>query len=170
MAWNITDDDEISFPVFYHKTKMREPKFQLKMLFPTAKIFRDVVKKQTIVERRTIKQCINYGNLVRFISQVDRPWKIYASKMRMSDTYQIKFYNPKHIYTHTFHQKQINSKLIFNYYEYEIRMNPTWPLQAFLYKIVNNWNCHVSIYAIGRAKRKGLEKINDKAVDQYAKL
>ncbi|XP_074383321.1 uncharacterized protein LOC141724920 [Apium graveolens] len=49
-------------------------------------------------------------------------------------------------------------------------MNPTWPLQDFLKKVVNDWGCHVSIYAIARAKRKALQKINGKHVEQYSRV
>ncbi|XP_074362844.1 uncharacterized protein LOC141703148 [Apium graveolens] len=49
-------------------------------------------------------------------------------------------------------------------------MNPTWPLASFLQKVVNDWNFHVSIFAIGRAKKKALEKINGNHIDQYGKL
>ncbi|XP_074337085.1 uncharacterized protein LOC141674263 [Apium graveolens] len=40
-------------------------------------------------------------------------------------------------------------------------MNPTYPLAAFLKKIVNDWHCHVSVYAIARAKKKSLGNINE---------
>lgn len=108
MACNNTDEDEQSYPVFNHETKIKDPKFQLGMLFPTAKIFRDAVKKQEIIERGPIKQCKNYGSRVKFICEDKRQWKIYASKMQRTYTYQIKVYFAKHICTQIFHQKQIN--------------------------------------------------------------
>lgn len=49
-------------------------------------------------------------------------------------------------------------------------MNPTWPYQAFPKKVVNDKNCHVSIFVIARAKRKALEKIYGNHVEQYEKL
>lgn len=36
--------------------------------------------------------------------------------------------------------------------------------------MVNDWHCHVSIYDIVRVKRKVLEKINEKHVDQFGKV
>lgn len=154
MAANSTDEDEIKWPVFYEKCEMGHPKFVLGQQFASAKIFRDAVKKQAIVERRPIVQCRNYGPRVRLVCSNGCEWKIYASKMSNSDTYQIKVYKPVHTCIQTFDQKQINSRWIANYYENDIRMNPTWPLSAFLKKVVNDWGCHVSIYAIARAKRK----------------
>lgn len=170
MASNSTDEDEVSYPVFNEKTEMNDPKLQLGMLFSTAKVFRAAVKKQAIKDRRPIKQCRNYESRVKFVCEDPCPWKVYASKMQRTDSYQIKVYNPNHTCSTTFHQKQINSRWIAEQYEDDIRMNPTWPLQSFLQKVVNDWHCHVSVFAIGRAKRKALEKIRGKHVDQYAKL
>lgn len=46
MVCNNTDgEDEISYSVFNVKTDMKEPKFQLGMLFETSRIFIEVVKK-----------------------------------------------------------------------------------------------------------------------------
>ncbi|XP_063943790.1 uncharacterized protein LOC135150742 [Daucus carota subsp. sativus] len=170
MAPNSTDDEEITYSVFDEKSEMDNPKFELGQMFPSAKVFRDAVKKQAIVERRPIIQCRNYGSRVKFICEGTCEWSIYASKMQRSDTYQIKVYEPNHTCTQTFNQKQINSKWIAEYYEDDIRMNPTWPLSAFLKKVVNDWGCHVSIYAIARAKRKALEKINGRHVEQYSRV
>ena len=170
MAANTTDEEEDEYPVF-DKAEMSNPKFEMGQLFPTVQLFRDAVRKQAIMERRPIKQCRNYGIRAKFVCEGKGcKWKIYCSKMQNSDTYQIKAYHSKHTCLPTFHQKQINSRWIANYYENELRMNPTWPLSAFHKKVVNDWNCHVSIHAIGRAKRKALEKINGNYAEQYSKL
>lgn len=170
MAGNSTDEDEVSYPAFDHNTEMGDPKFQLGLMFATAKIFRSAVKKHAILHRRPIKQCRNYGSRVKFVCEAPCEWKIYASKMQRTDTYQVKVYKPKHTCTPTFEQKQINSTWIAEQYEDDIRMNPTWPLASFLQKVVNDWHCHVSIYAVARAKRKALKKINGRHVDQYGKV
>ncbi|WOG93543.1 hypothetical protein DCAR_0312829 [Daucus carota subsp. sativus] len=90
--------------------------------------------------------------------------------MQLTDTYQIKVYDSNHTCTPTFHQKQINSRWIAEHYEDDIRMNPTWPLSSFLQKVVNDLHCHVSIFAIARAKRKALAKIKGQHVDQFGKV
>lgn len=66
MACNSRDEKEISFPVFDEKVEMKNPKFELGMMFATFKIFRKVVKKHAVLERRPIKQCRNYGSRVKF--------------------------------------------------------------------------------------------------------
>ena len=121
MAGNSTDEDEKSYPVFDHKTEMDDPKFELGQLFATAKIFREAVRMQAIIQRRPIKQCRNYGARVKFICEAPCSWVIYASKMQLTDTYQIKVYDSNHTCTPTFHQKQINSRWIAEHYEDDIR-------------------------------------------------
>lgn len=69
MACNSTDEEEISYPMFNFKTDMKEPKFQLGMLFLTSKIFREEMKNQVILERIIIIQCRNYGRRIRFICE-----------------------------------------------------------------------------------------------------
>lgn len=54
MSSNSTDEDEILYHVF-DITKMDKARFELRMLFPSAKVFRDAVRKQEIVDRRPIK-------------------------------------------------------------------------------------------------------------------
>ena len=80
-------------------------------------------------------------------------WKIYASPMQGTTKYQIKTLHIKHTCAPTFKKKQINSKWIADYYGTELRMNPTWPVNAFHKKIMNDLKCEVSKHAMYRAKR-----------------
>lgn len=169
MAANSTDEDEISWPVF-DKAEMDNPKFELGQLFPSAKVLRDAIKKQAIKERRGIIQKRNYGTRVKYVCHGGCKWSIYGTKMPNSDTYQIRVYNPKHTCIQTFEQKQINLRWIANHNENDIRINPTWPLAAFLKKVVNDWGCHVSIYAIARAKKMALQKIRGRHDEQYGQV
>lgn len=43
-GWPVIAQDEVLYPIFNHKTEMKEPRFQLGMLFPINKIFRDGLK------------------------------------------------------------------------------------------------------------------------------
>lgn len=138
MASNTTDEEEDSYNVF-DVGEMSHPKFELGQLFPTVQLFRDAVRKQAIIERRPIKQCRNYGTRAKFVCEGEGcEWSIYCSRMKNSDTFQIKSYHRTHTCLQTFHQKQINSRWIAKHYENELRMNPTWPLSAFHKKVVND--------------------------------
>lgn len=171
MAANSTDEDCVSYAVFNERTDMEDPKFKLGMMFSSANSFRAAVQKHAITQRKAVAQVRNFGKRVKYVCKVKGcKWMIYASVMQDSKTYQIKTYLSKHTCPATFKQKYMTSNWIAEFYENEIRMNPTWPLAAFHKKIVNDWGCEVSIYAVGRAKRKALEVIKGSHVAQYAKL
>ena len=171
MAANTTDEEEESYNAFNEDTDMGNPKFEMGMLFCSANAFREAVRKQAIVERRPIRQMRNYGVRVKFVCMGKGcHWKIYASKMQSSSTYQIKTYHRNHTCGTTFDQKQISSSWLAKEYENDIRMNLTWPLASFQKKIINDWHCHVSISMVGRAKRLAMKNIRGDHVQQYAKL
>ncbi|XP_063941468.1 uncharacterized protein LOC135149632 [Daucus carota subsp. sativus] len=150
---------------------MVNPVFQRGMCFKNSKTFRETVKKYAIMNRRPIINCRNFGKKVQYVCQPPCRWKIYASPMHKgSVTYQIKTYVNKHTCMPTFNQKQINSKWIADYYEMEIRMNPTWPISAFHKKIVNDLKCNVSKHAVYRARSRALKRINGTHEEQYADL
>lgn len=171
MASNTTDKDEMSYPVFNEDADMVSPVFQLGMCFKNSRTFRQAVKKHDILERRPIVNVRNFGKNVQYVCEPPCKWKIYASPMHKgSTTYQIKTFIPKHTCMPTFKQKQINSKWLADYYEKEIRMNPTWPINSFHKKIVNDLKCNVSKHAAYRAKARALKKINGTHEEQYSDL
>lgn len=171
MAANSTDEDEINYPVFDEDADMVNPVFQLGMCFKNSRAFREAVKKHAIQQRRPIVNCRNFGRKVQYVCQHPCQWKIYASPMHKgSITYQIKTFNPVHTCMPTFNQKQINSRWLSEYYEKDIRMNPSWPIDAFHKKIVNELKCHVSKHAVYRAKARALKKINGTHKEQYSQL
>ncbi|XP_074365213.1 uncharacterized protein LOC141706321 [Apium graveolens] len=49
-------------------------------------------------------------------------------------------------------------------------MNPSWPVSTFHKKIFNDLKCEVSKYAVYRAKKRALIKINGTAAAQYAQV
>ena len=153
-----TDDEESSNPAFNDATDMTDPKFQTGMVFSSAMTFRNAVRNQAIRQRRAVKQVRNFGVRVKFICQTETcKWRIYASPMQKSGTYQIKTYMRTHTCSETFKQSQMTARWIAEHYENDIRMNPTWPIPALQKKIVNDWRCQVSIDIVGRAKRMALE-------------
>ncbi|XP_074325396.1 uncharacterized protein LOC141663533 [Apium graveolens] len=171
MAANSTDEECVTYPMFNERTDMKDPKFELCMLFSSAQSFRVAVQKFAIVNRKPVFQCRNFGRRIKYKCKGEGcKWSIFASIVQDTKTYQVKTYLKTHTCQTTFKQKYMTSKWIAEHYENEIRMNPTWPLGAFHKKIVNDWGCEVSIFAVGRAKRKALEVIKGHHVKQYSQL
>lgn len=92
-------------------------------------------------------------------------WKVYASPMQGTSTFQIKTLYNKHTCMPTFKSKQIISKWIADYYETGLIMNSTWHVNAF--HIVNEFKYDVSKHAVYRAKRRVLMKISGTHKEQY---
>ena len=169
IAPNTTDEDEIGYPV-YHETPDGKPVFERGMCFNDAKTFRAAVKKHAILDRRPISNVRNFGKAVKYVCESPCKWKIYASPMQKTSTYQIKTYFGEHSCMPTFNQRQINSKWLAEFYEKEIRMNPSWPINSFRKKIVNDLKCNVSKHAVYRAKTRALVKINGTHAEQYSQI
>ena len=167
MVGNSTDEEQFGYPV-YNEDANVSPVFELGMCFTSSKQFRDAVKRHAILERRPITNCRHFGKKVKYICQAPCKWKIYSSPYQKSTTYQIKTFYPVHTCMPTFNQKQINSAWLAKYYEKEIRMNPSWPINAFHQKIVNDLKCNVSRHAVYRAKARALVKINGTHAEQYS--
>ena len=171
MVANNTDDEdgEQGYPAFHEDND--EVSFEIGMTFGSADSFRKAVQNRAIKDRRAITQVRNYGRRVKFVCvDIGCRWKIYASPMQKSSTFQIKAINSRHTCPQTFEQKLMTPRWIARYYENDIRMNPTWPLPAFHKKVVNDWKCDVSRHAIGRARRMALKNIKGDHVEQYSLL
>ena len=164
---NSTDEEVDSYDVFNEKTDMTKSTFKVGICFRDSTLFRQVVKKHAIIERRPITNFRNFGRKVKYVCETPCMWKIYASPMQGTITYQIKTLNKKHTCTPTFKQKQINSKWIADYYETELKMNPTWPVNAFHKKILNDLKCEASKHAVHRTKRRVIMKISGTHEERY---
>ena len=73
MASNITDEDEISYPVFNEDPDIVMPVFQLGMCFKDSRTFREAVKIQVIFDRRPITNFRNFGKKIKYICEA--PYK-----------------------------------------------------------------------------------------------
>lgn len=90
------------------------------MCFRDARLFRRYVKKHVITEKRSTVNCINYVKKVQYVCQKSCEWKVYASQNKKTSKYHIKTLINKHTC-----MLEINFKWITDYYETELRMNPT---------------------------------------------
>ncbi|KAL8156231.1 hypothetical protein AgCh_001359 [Apium graveolens] len=63
-----------------------------------------------------------------------------------------------------------DERMVADYYETELRMNPTWPVNAFHRKIVNDLKFDVSKHTVYRAKRRALMKISGTHEEQYTRV
>ncbi|KAL3535433.1 hypothetical protein ACH5RR_003894 [Cinchona calisaya] len=78
------------FPVFYEKRDMDNLKLKLGMIFKDVKVFRAALRENSIKEGYEFRFVKNDGNRVTVVCDDECPWRIHASKMQGSNTFQIK--------------------------------------------------------------------------------
>ncbi|KAL8116030.1 hypothetical protein AgCh_022497 [Apium graveolens] len=66
MATNSTDEECVTYPVFNERTYIKDPKFELGMLFSSAQSFRVAVQKFAIVNRKPVFQCRNFERRIKY--------------------------------------------------------------------------------------------------------
>lgn len=170
MAMSSCDEGEIHYPEFNEISGMDDPQFALGMLFTSGKVFRAAVRKHAIVHRRLIRLKKNLSDKIKWVCAPGCEWKCYGIKQKRSDTIQIKALLNKHTCNPTWEQKCVNSTWIANKYEDEIRMNPTWPTNAFHLRVVNDLKCKISLSMIYRALKKVRENIIGNHEAEYGQL
>ncbi|KAK4386170.1 hypothetical protein Sango_2487600 [Sesamum angolense] len=96
-------------------------------------------------------------------------WKLRASSVMKSTTFQIKSIKGKHTCAHKVENKQANYKYIGKRLESFVRDNPNESLQ-FEKKVRRELQIEVSDYKVYRAKKYALELIRGDVKEQYARL
>ncbi|XP_074343713.1 uncharacterized protein LOC141687377 isoform X2 [Apium graveolens] len=170
MAVSSCDEADIQYPEYNEITGMDDPQFALGMLFTSGAVFRAAIRKHAIVHQRPIRLRKNLSDKIKWVCAAGCEWKCYGIKQKRSATIQIKTLYNRHTCNPTWEQKCVNSTWIANKYEDEIRMNPTWPTNAFHLKVVNDLKCKISTSMIYRALKKARENIIGKHEAEYGQL
>lgn len=170
MAISSDDEDDHIFPEFNEEKDMKDPHFELGMLFSSAEVLRLAVRSHAISQRRPVIRQPNMGSKVQFICKDPCRWKIYANKCQKTDSYQIRTYQGKHTCQLTWEQKQLSADWIATRYMDEIRINPSWECEAFQKKVVNDLGCQVNKSMCYRAKTIALKAINGTHEESFAML
>ena len=139
MALSSCDEVDDEYKEFNEATDMEDPQFRMGMLFSNAQVFRAVVRMHAIKHQRGIRLKKNLSDKVKWICVPGCDWKCYARKQQRSSAFQIKTICAKHTCNPVWEQKQVTASWLAEQYEEEIRMNPTWPVESFQLKAVNDF-------------------------------
>ena len=169
MAVSSCDEDDKQYPEFNEVTGMEDPQFSMGMLFASAKVFREAVRRHAI-HQRPIRLRKNLSDIINWVCAKGCDCKCYGTKLKRSENIQIKALHKQHACNPTWDQKCVNSTWIASKYEDELRINPTWPAKAFQQRVVNDLKCRVSLAMIYRAMNKAKENILGKHEAEYGQL
>ncbi|KAK4386171.1 hypothetical protein Sango_2487700 [Sesamum angolense] len=129
------------------------------MKFETRAKFRDVMRDWAVRRGWDLKLVKNEKHLILATCKNECNWKLRASSVMKSTTFQIKSIKGKHTCAHKVENKQANYKYIGKRLESFVRDNPNESLQSLKNKVRRELQIEVSDYKVYRAKKYALELI-----------
>ncbi|KAL0350216.1 UNVERIFIED_CONTAM: hypothetical protein Sradi_4170800 [Sesamum radiatum] len=139
---SIPSDDEVEtehvrFYKFRLEVDLPDPQLRNQMIFTNTTQFKEVVKVHAMTWQKNIKFVKNDKTRVRAKCHgVNCPWVVLASKLRNSNTFQIKTINLNHNCGRTSSRHMfVTSKTLSNKYMTDWRLNSGWKLGDFPEKV-----------------------------------
>ncbi|KAK4382804.1 hypothetical protein Sango_2836700 [Sesamum angolense] len=165
-----SDDEGDGCPVWDERMNMGKVNLAVGMKFETRAKFRDVMRDWAVRRGWDLKLVKNEKHLILATCKNECNWKLRASSVMKSTTFQIKSIKGKHICAHKVENKQANYKYIGKRFESFVRDNPNESLQPLKNKVRRELQIEVSDYKVYRAKKYALELIRGDVKEQYARL
>ncbi|KAK9290403.1 hypothetical protein L1049_008572 [Liquidambar formosana] len=167
------DDILIKRDVLYNRDRdLENPKLILGMKFGKYEEFRELLRKYSIVKGFDLKFKKNNAKKITAECKKLCGWRIHASWTTNKKYFQIKNYQPKHGRGcgRNFKNTQACSTWLAHYYLEKVRDNPEWNLKAMRKTIKRELMIDVSKTKVYRTKRKALQMIEGKHLEQYNML
>ncbi|XP_021658767.2 uncharacterized protein LOC110648739 [Hevea brasiliensis] len=163
-------EDDVSYPEFNESSSFASPQLCMGMKFSSHIIFRRALKEWAIRNGFGFKLLKNTSTRITAICHHLCGFKVHASKLRDSTTFQIKTFNPKHSCPRDFHNNLVDSTYISQKFIEDLRDNPTWVVNAMQKKIQRDLGVEVSLQRCYRARRKTKKVIEGDVKEQYRRL
>ncbi|KAL0282520.1 UNVERIFIED_CONTAM: hypothetical protein Sangu_2944400 [Sesamum angustifolium] len=165
-----SDDEGDGCTVWDERMDMGKVDLAVGMKFETRAKFRDVMRDWAVRRGWDLKLVKNEKHLILATCKNECNWKLRASSVMKSTTFQIKSIKGKHTCAHKVENKQANYKYIGKRLESFVRDNPNESLQSLKNKVRRELQIEVSDYKVYRAKKYALELIRGDVKEQYARL
>ncbi|KAG8364628.1 hypothetical protein BUALT_Bualt18G0017200 [Buddleja alternifolia] len=165
-------DDAIKFIRFNPKLICMIQNFMGWDVFTDAKEFKEAVRAHAVVWQRNVVFVKNDQSRVRAKCKGHNcHWVVLASKMKDSNTFQIRTLNTSHKCERTLSKnKFVTSRLLINKHKTDWRLNNGWKFGDFKEKVHLDLNCEISTSQYYRTKKKVNDMLNGQYKDQYARL
>ncbi|KAK4410434.1 hypothetical protein Sango_0116400 [Sesamum angolense] len=152
-----SDDEGDGCPVWDERINMCKVDLAVSMKFETRAKFRDVMRDWAVKRGWDLKLVKNEKHLILATCKNECNWKLRASSVMKSTTFQIKSIKGEHICAHKVENKQANYKYIGKRLENFVRDNPNESLQSLKNKVRRKLQIEVSTYKVYRATKYALE-------------
>ena len=117
--------------MFSPETPMKYIEFQTGLLFTSVKILKNAIIDYAVEQKRDIWFSKNDLQRVQAKCSKTCPWYLFASKIDVDGTFQVKTYKKQHncmlVHKHSF----VRSDWLARKFRNHIRANPKWKLREF---------------------------------------
>ncbi|KAG8367491.1 hypothetical protein BUALT_Bualt16G0077500 [Buddleja alternifolia] len=138
--------------------------------FASRKKYKEVLKDWVVKKGWDLKFLKSERGKVTAICKNGCDWRIHASPVMQTTTYQIKSIKGKHICNHRTDSKQADYKYIGKRIQHFIKDNPNEGLESLKNKIRRDVLVECSMHKVYMAKRYALELLRGDVKEQYNRL
>ncbi|XP_074324236.1 uncharacterized protein LOC141661151 [Apium graveolens] len=159
-----------SYDAFNPRIPMKYIEFEPGLLFTSVSVVKHAVIDYVVEQKRNIWFSKNDLLRVQAKCRPNCPWYLYASKIDVDGTFQIKTYNKQHscilVHKHSF----VRSDWLERKFRNQIRANPKWKLREFQQNINEMHALIISKNQCWLTKKLALSKIKSEIGKQYKRL
>uniref|UniRef100_A0A803PYD3 SWIM-type domain-containing protein n=1 Tax=Cannabis sativa TaxID=3483 RepID=A0A803PYD3_CANSA len=159
-------------PEFNVDVDMKNPSFEVGLVFSSGKEFKDAVREYAIMNGKEIFFKVNDSHRVRAKCRgIQCPWMCFASKINSdSSTFAIKSYIDVHKCSRKKHNRFATAKWFSNKYLTEFKSNENWKISSFMEKVSKDHVIDISRDKAYKARKLATKKIEGSYDEQYAAL
>ncbi|KAL0303113.1 UNVERIFIED_CONTAM: hypothetical protein Sradi_6179400 [Sesamum radiatum] len=164
-------DDEIGDSVVWNDSMERQDlDLCIGMKFATRVKYREVLRDWAVRRGWDLTFVKNQKSKITTVCKNGCDWRIHASPVMSTTTFQIKSIKGKHTCAHKIDNKQANYKYIGKRIQQFVRDNPSEGLESLKNKIRRDIQVDVSLYKVYRAKKFAFELMKGDIKQQYNRL
>ncbi|KAG8374489.1 hypothetical protein BUALT_Bualt10G0000200 [Buddleja alternifolia] len=165
-----SDEEGERYAVWNDDMEKRGVDLFVGLQFATRKKYKEVLKDWVVRRGWDLKFLKSERDKVTAICKNGCGWRIHASPVMKTSTYQIKSIKGKHICNHRTDNMQADYKYIGKRIQHFIKDNPNEGLESLKNKIRRDVQVEYSMHKVYRAKRYALELLRGDVKEQYNRL
>ena len=156
---------------FYNPKKITDGiKFSPGMRFGSMEEFRRAVTDYGLSERRAVQFNTNDPHRAQVVCETKCPFYIWCSRIKDSETVEIKTLVNEHLCTKPYNNKLASVKHLTEIYGERIRKNPTWKIKEMVETVRHDLEIEVSRIKLIRVRKAALEGVFESLKQHYSRV
>ncbi|KAK4382619.1 hypothetical protein Sango_2854200 [Sesamum angolense] len=165
-----SDDENVDNVVWNDAMDRQDVDLCIGMKFPSREKYREALRDWAVRRGWDLTFVKNEKTKITAICKNGCDWRIHASPVMKTTTFQIKSIKGQHNCAHRIENKQANYKYIGKRIQDFVKDNPSEGLKSLKNKIRRDIQVDVSLFKVYRAKKYALELMKGDVKQQYARL